>query len=798
MSIRSIGKNNPMLLWYRNPAEEWVEALPLGNGRLGGMVYGGVKRERISLNEDTLWTGSPREADNMEAVKHLDESRKLIFAGQYREAQTVIENHMLGPWSEAYQALGDLELEMEHGSNVRSYRRELDLRSGISRTEYTHGDTTYVREAFVSAVDRVMVIRISADHPKKINVQASLRSPLNYSTGKLGVDRIFMAGAAPSRMDPVGDPAEETVFFEENKGVRFQVQLQAIAEEGHVETHGARLLVRSAKAVTLLLSASTSFNGYDKDPVTEGKNPAELCEGSLAEASRYSYAQLRERHVADFQPYFDRVELELGGESRTELPTDERIIAVREGGEDAQLAALFFQYGRYLMISSSRPGTQATNLQGIWNNMTKPPWSCNYTTNINTEMNYWPAESCNLAEFHYPLFDMLNDLRTTGGKMADVYYGARGWTAHHGVDLWRTATPQGGPSKGPATWAYWPMTGPWMCQHLWEHYAYNGDADFLRDVAYPIMKEAAMFCLDYLVEDENGNLVSSPSTSPENTFIAPDGSHVAVGMSSTMDIALMRELFANCMESYRILNETDGFGDTLSQAYDRLLPFRIGRHGQLQEWFRDFEEAEPGHRHTAHLYGLHPGNQITVRGTPELAQAVRTTLDRRREHEGTDTIGWCFAWNINIYARLEDPDNAYGYLRKLLGNPFPNLFNAHRHPKITFYPFSIEANFAATAGIAELLVQSHAGELHLLPALPSAWSNGSVRGLRARGGYEISMEWKQGRLHHAIIQASLNGNCRLRLSELVGIEGVDSEVAADGVIEFKTEAGKSYRVVPIK
>jgi alpha-L-fucosidase 2 len=789
--------SNPMLLWYRKPADEWVESLPLGNGRLGGMVYGGVKRERISLNEDTLWTGSPREADNIDAIKHLDESRKLIFEGKYREAQTVIENHMLGPWSEAYQAMGDLELEMEHGSEAQAYRRELDLRSAICRTEYQYGDTTFVREAFVSAVDQVMVIRITADRPGKINLHASLHSPLNYSTGKKGVDHIFLAGAAPSRIDPVGDPMGETVFYEENRGVRYQIQLKAIAEGGHVETHGARLLVKSADAVTLLLAAATSFNGYDKDPVTEGGNPADLCEGWLVSASRYPYAELKDRHVADFQSFFDRVELELTGDSLPELPTNERIIAVREGGEDAQLAALFFQFGRYLMISSSRPGTQATNLQGIWNNMTKPPWSCNYTTNINTEMNYWPAESCNLAEFHFPLFDMLKDLRVTGGKMVDLYYGARGWTAHHGVDLWRTATPQGGPSKGPATWAFWPMTGPWLCQHLWEHYAYSGDVTFLRDVAYPIMKEAALFCLDYLVEDQNGNLVSSPSTSPENTFVAPDGSHVAVGMSSTMDVALMRELFANCMESYRILGETDGYGETLSQAYDCLLPFQIGQHGQLQEWFQDFDEAEPGHRHTAHLYGFHPGNQITLRGTPELAQAVRTSLDRRRVYEGTDTIGWCFAWNINIYARLEDPDNAYGYLRKLLGNPFPNLFNAHRHPKITFYPFSIEANFAATAGIAELLMQSHSGELHLLPALPAAWSGGNVKGLRARGGYEICMEWKQGRLQSAVIKASLNGRCRLRTSVAVRIEGIANETVADGVIEFATEAGKSYRVVPL-
>ncbi|WP_204601574.1 glycosyl hydrolase family 95 catalytic domain-containing protein [Cohnella boryungensis] len=790
--------NNPMKLWYRQPAEQWVEALPLGNGRLGAMVYGAIKRERISLNEDTLWTGSPREADNQEALSHLDESRRLIFAGKYREAQTIIENHMLGPWSEAYQALGDLELELEHGSEAEAYRRELHLPSGVFSSEYRIGDTTYTREAFVSAVDQVLVVRLTADRPRKLNLHASLHSPLNYSAAKRGVDGICMYGAAPSRIDPMGDAGGETVFYEADKGVRFHVQVRAIADEGQVESHGARLLVKSAGSVTLLIASATSFNGYDKDPVADGVDAAKLCEERLAAASRYRYEELKARHTADFQPYFERVELELEGDSRAELPTDERIIAVRDGGEDAQLAALFFQYGRYLMISSSRPGTQATNLQGIWNNMTKPPWSCNYTTNINTEMNYWPAESCNLAEFHYPLFDMLQDLRTTGGKMTSLYYGARGWTAHHGVDLWRTATPQGGPSKGPATWAYWPMTGPWMCQHLWEHYAFGRDVGFLRDIAYPTMKEAAQFCLDYLVEDEKGNLVSSPSTSPENTFVAPDGSHVAVCTSATMDVALMRELFANCMESYCILGESDGFDRTLREAYDRLLPFQIGQHGQLQEWSQDFEEAEPGHRHTAHLYGLHPSNQITPRGTPELAKAVRVSLDRRRVYEGTDTIGWCFAWNINIYARLEDAENAYGYLRKLLGNPFPNLFNAHRHPKITFYPFSIEANFAATAGIAELLAQSHAGEVHLLPALPASWPAGRVKGLRARGGYELAVEWRQGKLSKATVHASAAGTCAIRTAEPTRVEGAEGSVWTDGVLVFEAEAGQAYRIVPLE
>lgn len=800
-----MGKNK-MLLWYKRPAEQWEEALPIGNGRLGGMVHGGVWHERISLNEDTCWSGTPREPKHAESAQYLDEARRLIFEGQYRKAQTIIEEHMLGPWSHAYQSMGDLDLEFIYGPNgegrpeATDYRRELDLRRGITSTTFSVQGTRYTRETFVSAVDQVMVIRIACDKPRGINFECSLRSPGNYSSYKIGRDRIVLRGQTPAFIDPMFSPTTrsgDSVIFEEDKGLQYEVHVKAITDGGYSETHGSRMLVKQANAVTLLLTAATSFNGYDKDPVQEGNDPKASCDAWLAAAEQFTYAEMKDRHIADFQPYFDRVELELHGDSNEDLPTDERIIAVRDGAEDIQLAALFFQFGRYLMISSSRPGTQPTTLQGIWNHMTKPPWSCNYTTNINTQMNYWPAEPCNLAEFHTPLFDMLEELRVAGAKMVKEYYHMRGWGAHHNVDIWRTTSPQGGPSKGPATWAYWPMAGPWLCQHLWEHYAYSGDVDFLRNRAYPIMKDAALFCLDYLVEDADGNLVSSPSTSPENTFIAPDGTHAAVSMSSTMDIALMWELFSNCIASSELLGMDEEFRAALMDARERLLPLQIGKHGQLQEWFQDFEEAEPGHRHTAHLYPFHPGKQITLRGTPELAEAVRVTLDRRRVYEGTDTIGWCFAWNINFYARLEDPERAYEYLQKLLGNPFPNLLNAHRHPKLSFYPTTIEANFAATAGIVELLMQSHTDEIHLLPALPGAWKDGRVKGIRARGGYVIDMEWKAGTIVNASIHATLRGTCRLRTAQRIRVDGVDYIELEQGVIEFAVEAGQSYSLIPL-
>ncbi|WP_256975866.1 glycoside hydrolase family 95 protein [Paenibacillus sp. MY03] len=785
---------NSMKLWYRQPADEWVEALPVGNGRLGGMVHGGVKRETIALNEETLWSGTKRGAEREEPLRYLEESRRLIFEERYSEAQSVIEEHMLGPAGNAFQAMGDLELSMSHPSLAKEYRRELDLRTGLCRTEYMSGDARITREVFVSAVDQVMVVRLEADRPGAIGLEAALTSRLQYRVEKSGVDRLILSGAAPSLLDHEQERSEDTVVYEEDKGIRFQIHLKAIPEGGVVEAHGGRLEVKRADALTLLLTAATSFNGFDRDPVLDGLDPRPRCDQWLQKAESAGYAELRNRHIADFSSYFDRVTLELDAPDRDGIPTDERIEAVSGGQTDERLAELFFQFGRYLMISSSRPGTQATTLQGIWNNMTKPPWSCNYTVNINTQMNYWPAEVCNLAEFHEPLFDLLGDLRVAGARMAEAYYGCRGWASHHNVDLWRNTSP----SQGSASWAFWPMGGVWLCQHLWEHYAYGCDEEFLRDTAYPIMKEAALFCLDYLVEDGQGNLVSVPSTSPENTFIAPDGQRSAVSMSSTMDIALMRELFGNCAEAARILNADADFRVTLQDALERLLSFQIGRHGQLQEWYRDFEEAEPGHRHTAHLYPLHPGKLITVRGTPELAKAARASLDRRRVYEGEDTIGWCYSWNISLYARLEDAETAHGYLTKLLGNPFPNLFNAHRHPKITFYPLTIEANFAASAGIAELLLQSHAGELHLLPALPKAWPSGRIGGIRARGGYELDLEWSDGKLTRAVIRAARTGRCQVRTSVPVKAEGRDWEQIEEGVIAFEAEEGKSYSICRVE
>ncbi|XEC96151.1 glycoside hydrolase N-terminal domain-containing protein [Paenibacillus tarimensis] len=781
-----------MTLWYRKPAEEWAEALPVGNGRLGGMVFGGVKHERIQLNEDTLWSGTPEDPNNYEAAGHLEEVRRLVFEGRYTDAQEIIERHMTGPWSDNYLPLGDLELSFAHGAEATDYRRELDLETAVARTKYTVDGTRYTREVYVSAPDQVMVVRIESDSKEAIDVQISLGSALNYSVRKTGIDMIALSGQAPSLVQPLHQKSPEPIVYEEGKGIRFEIRLQAVSEGGRLEVSGGRIRVQAANAVTLLLAAATSFNGFDKDPHAEGNDPAALFSQPLAEASRRGYAELLERHTEDYRTYFKRVDFELEGEDRSGIPVDARIQSVKGGVSDEQLAVLMFQYGRYLLISSSRPGTQPATLQGIWNDKPRPPWSCNYTANINVQMNYWPAESCNLPELHGPLFDMLDDLRITGARTARAYYQARGWCCHHNIDLWRIATP----SRGSASWAFWPMAGPWLCQHLWEHYAFGGDVGFLKQRAYPVMKEAALFCLDWLIEDGEGRLVTNPSTSPENSFIAPDGRKSAVSAGSTMDIVLIRELFTACIESCRILGEDQMFREELERARDRLPRLQIGRYGQLQEWSEDFEEAEPGHRHTAHLYALHPGRQIVPHIHPELAAACRVTLERRLQHEREDMIGWCFAWQINQFARLEDAETAHKYLTRFLGNPHPNMINAHRHPKLKFHPLTIEANFAATAGIAEMLLQSHAGEISLLPALPLDWPSGRIKGLRARGAFEVELEWNEGALQQAAVK-SLKGNvCRIRTKTPVQVScGPDSIAAVEigpSVLEFPTQAGEVY------
>ncbi|WP_159884865.1 glycoside hydrolase family 95 protein [Paenibacillus puerhi] len=797
-------------LWYREPAHSWFEALPVGNGRMGAMVFGGPQRERLALNEDTLWSGEPRDTVRYDARLYLEEARRLIFSGRHAEAERLIERNMQGSEIDSYQPLGDLELLFDEVGEITDYRRELSLDEGIVRTSFRSGGLRHTREVFVSAVDQVLAIHLESEAPMSFTVL--LHSPLQFAVRQAAWNRLSLSGRCPAIVQPNTVKTLEPVQYAEGKGIGFEVMAHATACNGRVEASGGRLRIRSKGPVTLLIAAATSYAGYDPARAAAGRQPAILCEAWLREAEALGYEALRERHVREHAGMFGRVSLQLGASADkgpsseprgASLPTDRRILAVRDGEDDPGLAALFFQYGRYLLLASSRPGSQPANLQGIWNDKPQPPWCSSWTTNINVQMNYWPAEAAHLSECHEPLFDLIEGLRDKGRKVAAVHYGCRGWTAHHNVDLWRTATPVG----GSPSWAFWPMAGVWLCEHLWERYAFSQDEQFLAK-AYPTMKEAAQFGLDWLVEGPGGRLVTCPSTSPENSFMGPDGYTSSVTHGATMDMALLRSLFAHCIEASVTLGEDEGFREELEQALEQLLPYRIGRHGQLQEWADDYEEAEPGHRHTAHLVALHPLEQITVDTEPELAAACRRSLERRLEHGGAHT-GWSCAWTVSFWARLREPAQAHHYLSELLAGLHPNLTNAHRHPKVKLDIFQIDGNLAGTAGILELLLQSHRGIVHLLPALPRSWSRGKVKGLRARGGFEVDLEWEAGSLTRVSVLSRAGRPLRLRMAGDVELTWEGQALNAqqefslkDGLqtLSISTEAGRRYelRAVPLE
>lgn len=787
---------NPLVLWYEKPAGVWTEALPLGNGRLGGMVFGGVANEQIQLNEDTLWSGFPRDKNNYSAHQYLAEVRDLVTAEKYLEAEKIIEANMLGTWSECYQPLGNLNLQFKGVDQFTNYRRELDLTTGLATTRFESAAVSFTREAFISAVDQVLVVNLGCDKPGQLSVTLSLNSPLPGIVKARAGQSLSFRGRCPVHVEPNYVNSPDSVTFADGQGMEFEIQLMVFAEGGQLSISAANeLIIEKADRVTLHLTAATSYAGFDKDPANSGKNPAVACEKWLGSSAALDYAGLYRRHLADYQPLFGRVELYLG--PAVDLPIDQGLQRLQAGEADPQLVVLYFQYARYLMLASSRPGTQAANLQGIWNDRVRPPWSSNYTTNINAQMNYWPTEILNLSECHGPLFDMMEELQVNGQKTAQVHYNSRGWVAHHNVDLWRQSVPAG----GRAMFAFWPLGGVWLCQHLWEHYAFNLDRDFLANRAYPLMKEAALFCLDWLVTDAQGNLVTNPSTSPENRFLTPEGSPCGVSIGTTADLVMILELFNACIEASRILETDQTFRAELETARSKIKPFRIGRFGQLQEWFQDFDEYEPGHRHVSHLWGLYPGAQINRTSQPELAEACRNSLERRKAHGGGHT-GWSSAWLINLWARLGESEQAYAYLASLLKHlTYPNLFDAHpplsdRDDQV----FQIDGNFGGAAGLAEMLLQSQHDEIHLLPALPAAWSAGYVSGLKARGGFEVNLAWEKGALQEAQVHAGFDGTCRVRTSSQVkGVTSGAAEVAvtrlANALVEFQAAAGKTYLIV---
>ncbi|HEU5080664.1 MAG TPA: glycoside hydrolase family 95 protein [Opitutaceae bacterium] len=782
----------PLELRYIRPAKVWTEALPVGNGRLGAMVFGNVSEEELQLNEATLWSGAPRDWNNPGARAALPEVRAALFAGD-NVAATELSKKMQGLYTESYQPLGNLHFAFRYEgktAEATEYQRTLDLNRAVAAVRYRIGDTHFVREVFSSYPDQVIVVRLLADQPSKISFTLSADSLLRYAAQTEGKNTLVVRGRAPSHVEPSYLHSNDPVIYDDGakpEGMTFDFRVRVLNEGGTVTTSGSTLDVNNASSVTLLISAGTSFNGFDHSPGHDGLDATAKAQRPLVAAEKMAYEQLLERHLKDYQPIFQRVSIDLGhAPGAHDLPTEDRLLLFAKGESDSELAALLYQYGRYLLISSSRPGGLPANLQGIWNDSVRPPWSSNYTLNINTEMNYWAAEVANLAECHEPLFDFIDHLAVNGRKTAEVNYGAHGWVAHHNSDIWAQTGPVGNFGSGNPMWANWAMSAGWLSQHLWEHYAFGRDREFLSTRAWPLIKGAAEFYLDWLIDDHHGHLVTAPSTSPETDFILPDGRKASVAIGATMDLAIIRDLFANCLEAARVLKIDDEFVAKVKTAQSKLLPYQVGSRGQLHEWSKDFLETDVHHRHTSHLFGVYPGRSITS-ATPEIFKAAQRSLEIR----GDDGTGWALGWRINLWARFRDGNHAYVFVKNLLrpvgdmratnfhggGGVYPNLFDAHP-------PFQIDGNFAFTAGVSEMLLQSHLGRIDLLPALPSAWPNGSVRGLRARGGYEIAIEWADGKLKSATIKnVSGKGPCTIscadKTTELTIAKGGEMKIGAD-------------------
>ena len=766
----------PLKLWYTRPATNWNEALPIGNGRLAAMVFGQPGRERLQLNEETVWAGEPGNNVVPGTYEGIQEIRKLLFAGQYKEAQELSNKtfpRQVAPnnnYGMPYQTVGSLFLNFPGHEAATNYYRDLDIQQAVAKVSYQVQGVTYTREMFASLPGQVIVVRLTASKPGSITCRLGLNSPQKSYRVKAEPGKLLLAGVSGSNDNKVGK-------------VRFQAHIVPKVEGGTVTATDSTLQITGANAATVYISMGTNFKSYKDLSGDEAVKAASYLPAALAK----TYPAAKAEHVAQYRRYFDRVSLNLGSTAAVQKPTDVRLAEFAKTSDPA-LAAMYFQYGRYLLICSSQPGTQAANLQGKWNDKLSPPWDSKYTVNINTEMNYWPAEVTNLSELHQPLFDMLKDLAETGKESASVTYHARGWNMHHNTDLWRiTGNVDGG------FYGMWPMGGAWLTQHLWQHYLFTGDQAFLR-AYYPVLKGAALFYVDALQEEPTHKwLVVAPSMSPENTY----ESGVGITAGTTMDNQLVFDVFSNALRAAAILHTDKAFADTLQGMLKRLPPMQIGQYGQLQEWLQDWDNPKSTHRHISHLYGLFPSGQISPYRTPELFEAARVTLAQR----GDISTGWSMGWKVNFWARMLDGNHAYKLLSNQLrllsgdvvkvneasgGGTYPNLLDAHP-------PFQIDGNFGCTAGLAELFVQSYDGVIDLLPALPDAWPTGEVRGLVARGGYVIDLAWDKGKVTRVQITSKLGGNCRVRVHSPIKATGKTKLVGAQG-----NNPNPFYQILPVK
>ena len=755
------------ILWYDRPGEYFEETLVLGNGTMGASVFGGAAKEKIFLNDASLWSGEPvNPYMNPDAYKIIPQIREALKNEDYKKAGSLYRK-VQGSFSQAYMPMGTLYITFDHKDPVTDYYRELDISKAVSKITYKSGNTTYSREYFISHPDKVMLIKLKSGTENALNFSINFDSPLKFETSNAAQTfRIY--GYAPYHVEPpYRKGIKNPVRFDKKRGTRFTGLVKITETDGKVVYTNDSVTLKGGTEATIWVSVATSFNGFDKDPAKEGRDHLKTATEQLEKALEKPYGTVKKMHISDYQQFYNRLNLDLGDSQVGKIPTDKRLRLYAEGRDDKNLEELYFNFGRYLLISSSRTPAVPANLQGIWNPYIRPPWSSNYTININLEENYWPSEITNLSEMHVPLLGFIENLSKTGKITAKTFFGIGGWTANHNSDIWAMSNPVGDFGQGKPKWANWPMGGAWLSTHLWEHYTFTQDKDFLTTHGYPLMKDASEFCLEWLVEDKDGYLITSPSTSPENTFITSDGYKGGTFYGGSADIAIIKELFIQTVKASEVLQTDVEFRKKLKEALKRLRPYQIGKAGNLQEWYYDWKDLAPRHRHQSHLFGLYPGHHISVDKTPELAQACKKTL----EIKGDNTTGWSMGWRINLWARLHDGNHAYKLYRNLLkyvepdkkpgkrikrGGTYPNLLDAHP-------PFQIDGNFGGTAAVIEMLVQSSdEGEIYILPALPDAWKEGHLKGVRARGGYELNFKWQDGKLQNLRITSITGGKVKIK------------------------------------